>query len=163
MERSKYFNTLYFFLLIFILINFGRKAIPWILCFIVIVTLSDQISSHLLKPMVSRPRPCHDPLLLDKIRLLLHNCSDNPSFTSSHASNHFAMAVFIFLTLQPYLKKWSYLFFFWAATIGYGQVYIGVHYPTDVIGGALLGTCIGYFFAFQFNKRLPLNDNAALL
>ena len=147
---------LYIFLLLFILINFGKRAWPWMIGLLVTVSLCDQISSHLIKPFIDRLRPCNDLLLVDKIRLLLNYCSDSRSFVSSHATNHFGMAFFIYLTLKPYLQKWTYLFFIWAATISYGQVYIGVHYPTDVICGALLGTIIGYFTAWLFNSRFGL-------
>jgi undecaprenyl-diphosphatase len=144
---------LYVFLLVFVFVNFGKKAWPWIIGLLITVGLTDQISSHFLKHLVNRPRPCHDILLADHLRLLLGYCSDNPSFTSSHATNHFGMAFFIYFTLQPYFKKWSYLFFFWAATISYGQVYVGVHYPTDILCGALLGSTIGYFTSHYFNKK----------
>ena len=94
---------------------------------------------------------------MGKARLLLNHCPGSGSFTSSHAANHFGLAFFIYLTLKPYLKKWGYLFFLWAATVSYAQVYIGVHYPIDVISGALLGSAIGYFTSLQFNKRFILS------
>ena len=144
---------LYLFLLLFVLINFGKKAWPWILFLILTVTITDQVSSHVLKPLVNRPRPCHDVLLADHIRLLLGYCSDSRSFTSSHAANHFGVGIFIFCTLKTYFKNWSYLFLLWAATVSYGQIYIGVHYPLDVLGGALLGSTIGYLMALFINKR----------
>ena len=147
---------LYLFLLIFVLINFGKKAWPWIIGLVLTVTFTDQVSSHILKPLVNRPRPCHDALLADHIRLLLNYCSDSRSFTSSHAANHFGIGVFIFYTLKPYFKNWSYLFIIWAATVSYGQIYIGVHYPMDVLGGALVGSGIGYLMAFYFNKKFTL-------
>lgn len=147
---------LYIFLLLFVLINFGKKSWTWIIGLLTTVALSDQISSHLIKPLVNRPRPCHDIVLADHIRLLLNYCSESRSFVSSHATNHFGIAFFIYFTLKPYIKKWGYLFFFWAATISYGQVYIGVHYPIDVICGALLGSTIGYFVSLYFNKRIGL-------
>jgi len=147
---------LYIFLLIFIFVNFGRKAWPWAIGLLVTVSLTDQVSSHILKPLVNRPRPCHDLLVADHLRLLLEYCSDSRSFTSSHATNHFGVAFFIHQTLKPYFKKWSYSFFFWAATVSYGQVYIGVHYPIDVLCGALLGSSIGYFTSLIFNKRFGL-------
>ena len=150
---------LYFFLLLFVLVNFGRKAWPWIILLIITVGLTDQISSHVLKPLVDRPRPCHDPLLANSIRLLLNYCSDSRSFTSSHAANHFGVGCFIFYTMKPYFKKWNYLFFVWAATVSYGQIYIGVHYPVDVIGGALLGTVIGYFMATAFNTKFGFTSS----
>ena len=147
---------LYIFLIIFIFINFGSKAWPWVIGLLVTVSLTDQVSSHILKPLVNRPRPCHDLLVADHIRLLMDYCSDSRSFTSSHATNHFGVAFFVYQTLKPYFKKWGYLFFLWAATISYGQVYVGVHYPLDVLCGALLGSSIGYFTSLIFNKRFEL-------
>lgn len=154
---------LYIFLLAFVFINFGKKAWPWVAGLLVTVLLTDQISSHILKPYVNRMRPCHDIYLADHIRLLLRYCSDSRSFTSSHATNHFGVAFFIFFTMKPYFKKWGYLFFAWAATISYGQVYIGVHYPLDVICGALLGSTIGYYVSVFFNKKIGISsfDHAA--
>ena len=149
---------LYLFLLIFVLINFGKKAWPWIIGLVLTVTFTDQISSHILKPLVDRPRPCHDVLLADHIRLLLNYCSDSRSFTSSHAANHFGVGIFIFCTLKSYFKNWSYLFLLWAATVSYGQIYIGVHYPLDVLGGAILGCGIGYLMAFFFNKKFAFSS-----
>ena len=147
---------LYIFLLIFIFLNFGKKAWPWAIGLLVTVSLTDQISSHLVKPFINRPRPCHDLLLAEQVNLLLGYCSNSRSFTSSHATNHFGLAVFIYQTLKPYLKTWRYPLFFWAASISYGQVYIGVHYPADVIGGAVLGSMIGYFTSYICNKRFGL-------
>ena len=149
---------LYIFLLVFIFINFGKKAWPWVAGLLVTVLLTDQISSHILKPYVNRMRPCHDIYLSDNIRLLLRYCSDSRSFTSSHATNHFGLAFFIYFTMKPYFKKWGYLFFVWAATISYGQVYIGVHYPLDVICGALLGSTIGYSISVFFNKKIGISS-----
>lgn len=154
---------LYIFLLAFVFINFGKKAWPWVAGLLVTVLMTDQISSHILKPYVDRMRPCHDIYLADHIRLLLRYCSDSRSFTSSHATNHFGVAFFIYFTMKPYFKKWGYLFFVWAATISYGQVYIGVHYPLDVICGALLGSTIGYYISVFFNKKIGISsfDHAA--
>jgi undecaprenyl-diphosphatase len=147
---------LYIFLLLFILINFGRRAWPWIIALLVTVSLTDQLSSHLIKPLVNRPRPCLDPMLQDHINLLLGYCSESRGFVSSHASNHFGLAFFNYFTLRQFFKKWSYAWFAWAATISYAQVYIGVHYPLDVICGMLLGTVIGLSTSYIFNKRYGL-------
>ncbi|GGH62837.1 undecaprenyl-diphosphatase [Filimonas zeae] len=144
---------LYFFLLLLVLYNFGWKCWPWIAGVIVTVALTDQISSTLLKNWINRPRPCNDFFLSQYVRLLLGRCPGSGSFTSSHAANHFGVACFMFFTMLPYFKKWGYLLFFWAATVSYGQVYIGVHYPLDIIGGAVLGSVIGYQLARVFNRR----------
>ncbi|MEO6550430.1 MAG: phosphatase PAP2 family protein [Ferruginibacter sp.] len=147
---------LYIFLGLFVLVNFGSKAWPWIIGLIFTVAFTDQISSHIIKPFVNRPRPCHDVLLKDHIRLLLHYCNDSRSFTSSHAANHFGLAFYIFFTLKPYLQKWGYWLFFWAASISYGQVYVGVHYPIDILGGTIVGSSAGLFISAYFNKRFRL-------
>lgn len=143
---------LYLFIVVLALINFRQKAFAFILFAVVTIVLTDQISSSLVKPFFERPRPCRDPLLMNQIRMLLNGCSGGFSFTSSHATNHFGFAVYIFLTLGNIIGKWRYGFLVWAAAIAYGQVYVGVHYPLDIIAGALLGTGIGMFTAFLHRK-----------
>ena len=147
---------LYLFLIVFALMNFKQKALPWILFAVITVVLTDQVSSTLLKNWVARPRPCQEGALLGQMRLLLSGCSGGYSFTSSHATNHFGFAMFVYLTMRPILKKWGKVFFIWAATISYGQVYVGVHYPIDVLCGGLLGCGLGYVTASFFNKRIGL-------
>jgi undecaprenyl-diphosphatase len=136
--------------------NFGWRIWPWILFFIITVSISDQISSSLLKNWINRTRPCHNTALSDQIRVLVVYCPGSGSFTSSHATNHFGLATFIFFTMRTYFKNWAYLFFVWAAIISYGQVYVGIHYPLDVIGGAVLGWGIGLLTSFIFNNRIGL-------
>ena len=146
----------YLFLFVFMVINFGRRAWAWILFFVVTVSATDIISSRFIKPGFARLRPCNDETVSSTIRMLAEYCGQNGSFTSSHAANHFGMAVFLFLTLRSIIGKWSGLIFIWAAMICYAQVYIGVHFPFDVAGGALLGFIIGSLTASVFNKRFGL-------
>ena len=143
---------LYLFMILFLTLNFKNKAWIWILFAVVNVILTDQTSSHLIKNFIQRPRPCADEYLQFHVRLLLDHCSGGYSFTSSHATNHFGFAVFVFITLKDVLKQWKWSFIFWAATISYGQVYVGVHYPLDVLCGALLGTFFGFMMGRIFNK-----------
>lgn len=149
---------LYFFLGLVVILNFGWRIWPWILFFIITVALTDQLSSTFIKSWVDRVRPCHAPELADKVRLLLSYCPGNGSFTSSHATNHFGMACFIFFTMRPYFKRWGYLFFVWAALISYGQVYIGIHYPLDIIGGGVIGSGVGILTAAAFNRYIGLPE-----
>lgn len=146
---------LYLFLILFVVINFPSKAFSWILTAIITFAISDQLSSSLLKPFFARLRPCNDPELVGMVRLLLPNCGSGYSFTSSHATNHFAFAVFIFITMGQVLGKWKWAFLFWAASVAYAQVYVGVHYPIDVLVGGLLGTLIGYISANLYQQRFP--------
>jgi undecaprenyl-diphosphatase len=76
-------------------------------------------------------------------------------FTSSHATNHFAAAMYIFTTFKSISKRW-FLIFLWAFTISYAQVYVGVHFPADVICGAIVGLMVGYLPAIIYNKKIGL-------
>jgi undecaprenyl-diphosphatase len=89
----------------------------------------------------------------DSVRFLLSYKPQSSSFTSSHATNHFALAAFFYFTLKKYFNKWGLLFFCWAFMICYAQVYVGVHYPFDVICGGIIGFSIGYGFARFFNLK----------
>lgn len=143
---------LYMFLIFFLFLNFKSKAWVWILFALITVVITDQTSSHLIKNFIQRPRPCADDYLQFHVRLLLDHCSGGFSFTSSHATNHFGFAVFVFITLKDVLKNWKWLFIFWAATISYGQIYVGVHYPLDVLCGGIMGALIGWLTATMYIK-----------
>ena len=145
MRNSTNWIALYVLILIFVFYKLKQKAFIWLFFAILTIVLTDQISSHIIKPWIARPRPCADINFSAQVRLLLDHCSGGYSFTSSHACNHFGFTLFIFITLSSYLKKWKYLFLVWAATISYAQVYVGVHYPIDVFIGGILGATIGYF------------------
>lgn len=147
---------LYLFLIVFVFVNDKQKAWVWLLFALVNVVITDQVSSHLIKLFVQRPRPCADPFLQYQVRLMVDHCSGGYSFTSSHATNHFGFATLAFFTFRGILKKWSCIWFLWAAIISYSQVYVGVHYPLDVICGAMLGIGIGYGVATLFIRKYGL-------
>ena len=147
---------LYVFLFVFTLINFGRKAWPWIIALSLNAAITDQLSSTIIKNYVGRLRPCQNPAMAGHIRMLLNHCSGGFSFPSSHATNHFGAAMFLYCTLKQYIGNYAYLFFVWAATISYGQIYVGVHYPVDVVAGTMLGCLVGYITASFFNRKIGL-------
>lgn len=151
-RHSDTWLPLYLFLFLFMTMNFGWRAFPWMLILGVTAGICDQVSSSFVKEFFERVRPCREDTLVGHLRLLLNRCPTSGSFTSSHAVNHFGAAMFIYITMKGVFKKAGLLFFVWAATICYGQVYVGVHYPFDVVGGALLGCAIGYIFAMIFNS-----------
>jgi undecaprenyl-diphosphatase len=159
-RESTFWIPFYIFLVVFVFVNFGKKGWVWLLFAFITVLLTDQLSSSIIKNWVQRPRPCSDPLFSDQVRLLLDHCSGGYSFTSSHATNHFGVATFLFITLGPFFGIWKYLLFIWAALICYAQVYVGVHYPLDVVFGALLGFTIGHFVCWAYQKSDPLHINA---
>lgn len=152
-RESVTWTPLYLFLLIFAAINCKKSSIPWIAMALVTILLSDQFSSTLVKPFFGRLRPCNDPSLMGSVRLLLDGCGAGYSFTSSHATNHFALAMFLSVTLQSWLQRYAWILFVWAFSIAYAQVYVGVHYPLDVLAGAVLGSGIGLFTARLYTSR----------
>lgn len=154
-RESTFWVPLYVFLLLLMTMNFGRTGFWWVAALLGLVALTDLISSHVIKEILYRPRPCRDEVMAHEIRFLAKTCGMNGSFTSSHATNHFAIAMFIYQTLKQ-KTGWVALAFLWAAAISYAQVYVGVHYPFDVLGGALLGAIFGYIAARLFNHQTGL-------
>ncbi|QES88167.1 phosphatase PAP2 family protein [Rhizosphaericola mali] len=147
---------LYFFLLIAVFGNFGWKAWKWLAFVGLTILISDQLSSSFMKNFFNRPRPCNDETIKDSVRFLLGYRPQSGSFTSSHATNHFALGTYFYFTLKDYWKNWAKLFFVWAGLISIAQVYVGVHYPGDVIGGAILGYGIGWLTSKVFIQKFGL-------
>ncbi len=155
--RSKYlWAPLYLFLLVFILFNYPKKGWVLLLALVATIGLADIVSSHLVKKNVQRQRPCQHEELQQRVYLLIP-CGGGYSFTSSHATNHFAIAGFLILTLGKRFRQIRWPLLLWAASIAYGQVYVGVHYPSDVIAGALLGLLIGRLGARLLERSGQLN------
>ena len=146
----------YFFLILFVTINFKSAGWYWVLIFLATVAFSDLFSSRVIKEIFFRLRPCRDPNLADSVRLLASYCGGNSSFTSSHAVNHFALAAFVYNTFKNLSNKW-WPIFIWAAVICYAQVYVGVHFPFDVACGACLGYLIGYATARVYHTSMRLS------
>ncbi len=155
LRESIFHVPLYVFLLVFVLVNIGKKGWVWILAAILLIAAADGLSSSLIKPFFGRLRPCNDPNMMFQIRFLAKYCGANASFTSSHATNHFAIATFVYFTLKSYSKHFS-LFFVWAGLISISQVYVGVHYPLDILGGAVLGIFLGWLMARIARQALSL-------
>lgn len=139
---EKFWIPFYLFLLAFILMNMSKYH--WFTLIMIFATIgtADVVSSRIIKPLVERPRPCHSNSGLDNV-IVRVRCGAGYSFTSSHATNHFATATILFLIFGGGRKKWLYLLFVWAGLISFAQIYVGVHYPIDILAGTLLGISIG--------------------
>ena len=148
---KKSWIPLYAGLFIFTIFKFKWKAIFFALGIAATIGIADTVSSQFIKKSIQRIRPCNDDAVKTDVHLLI-NCGSGYSFTSSHATNHFAIAAFISLTLGIVYPWIRIPFYLWAGSIAFGQVYVGVHYPFDVITGALIGTIIGIIVAKTYNK-----------
>jgi membrane-associated phospholipid phosphatase len=154
LRSALHWVPLYLFLFVFVLMNFKIRGLWWVIFILVTVALTDMTGTYVFKYGFERERPCHDPQLVEHIRLLLtKHCAGGYGFVSNHAANHFGIAVFFFITFGRRFRKWAWVGIAWAALIAFAQVYVGVHYPLDVICGALLGVAFGIATGTFFNKR----------
>lgn len=147
---------LYLAILIYLGFKYKRKFLIIILFVILAVTLADQVSVQLFKNVFHRLRPCHEPALQGMIHLFNGECGGKYGFVSSHATNSFNVAL---LSLMFIKKRWYTIsIILWALIIGYSRVYLGVHYPGDVICGSLVGAFIGW----GVYKLYEVTDNRLL-
>ena len=133
-----------------------RSTVLIVLCSIAAVVIADGVSSHLLKPYFARIRPCLLPEMMSQVNLLVSRCSGAFSFPSSHAANHLALALFLSLVFRKSAFYLAPILFVWAVMIGFAQIYVGVHFPSDILAGFLLGLFCGFLAYLVFrilNKR----------
>jgi undecaprenyl-diphosphatase len=125
-----------------------------VIAVVLAVAVADKVTSGFMKPYFLRLRPCHDP----SIQIVMHHvtdCGGMYGFASSHASTSFALAVAWFSLLRRQVPQMVFLFL-WAAVYAYSRVYVGVHYPLDILAGTLVGLLVGYSFVqlyYIFLKR----------
>lgn len=141
----------------------GRKGRIVALLLIPLIYACDQLSSSVLKKIVERPRPCHEidgiPVL-ENVRLLVQ-CGSGFSFPSSHATNNFGIALF----LSYHYRKWTWAFLLYASLVGFSRVSVGVHYPSDILGGAVVGCCCAMMLIALWNlacRKYPVLELSVL-
>jgi membrane-associated phospholipid phosphatase len=153
--RNRYFwSPLYLFIIVFCCIEYRKKA--WYILGLLLLTfaLGDLTASRIIKPLAGRLRPCNN---LDLVNDIIHRvpCGSGFSFPSAHATNHFAIAIFLIFVFYDKWKPVLPLGLFWAFIISFAQIYVGVHYPLDTVAGALLGITIGLITAGIYKKLQP--------
>lgn len=154
LRNPKFWIPLYVFIVAFSLIRFKKQGLVLLLLLGVTFGVADFVSASIIKKEVQRIRPCNDQKLASTIVSRVP-CGSGFSFPSSHASNHFAIALFLSVAFH---KKWQWIWIaaiFWAFSICFAQVYVGVHYPVDVMAGAFFGALVGLLFGLLFKRLTP--------
>lgn len=152
---------LYIAILTYLAIREKKKFWLFLLFVVISVLLADR-GSVLIKNAVHRLRPCHEPALEGLVYTFRERCGGLYSFVSSHATNSFNVA---FISLLIVRKSWFTVFIIcWAIVIGYSRVYLGVHYPGDVLCGSIYGALVGsfsYYMYIYFEGKISWNTGKA--
>lgn len=153
----------YAILLLFLIRIYKKFSIYIVIAIAVTITLCDQTASGLIKNFAKRLRPSHEPSLIPLIHLSKAGAGGNFGFVSSHSANAFGLITFLFFLLPSRYNWLKIILLFWALFVSYSRIYNGVHYPFDVIGGAIVGIVSGsliwiLFKIFFKNKDLNINQ-----
>ena len=150
---------LYVLLLFFTYKKLGlKKTIAVVLFIALLIAVSDQ-TSQLFKYGFKRLRPCHNDEINGLIRVVKESCGGKFSYFSAHAANSMAIAIFFGKLLKDQYKVLPFMLLFWAVIVGYSRIYIGVHFPLDVLTGFFFGilyASIIYYFMKQLFKKAKL-------
>lgn len=142
---------LYLLLIYWAIRQYGKRCWWIILAVVLVVLCTDQLASHVCKPVFQRLRPCYNADFQDLIHLPKGMADGKYGFVSSHAANTFGIAAFLTPALRKYRPWTAIVLYLWAFISSYSRIYIGYHYPGDILCGALLGMLIGLILwkAFQ--------------
>jgi len=149
---------MYLLIAFLILKHYKMQGVVILLFVGVVIALCDQTASHLIKNLVLRLRPSHEPTLEGLIHLSKAGPGGMYGFVWSHAANAFGLATFLYVMLDNWFKWLKYWLFVWAVLVSYSRIYNGVHYPGDVIVAAGIGIFIGWAVSklYRFVEQKPL-------
>ena len=142
---------LYIFIFVFCLWRYKKQGLIIIVLLALTAGLADFGSATVIKSIFTRARPCNTPAL-DATIIERVDCGTGYSFPSSHAADHFAVAVFLSIVFYRQYKWILPVSLLWAASISFAQVYVGVHYPIDVTVGAIYGALVAWLFAWIYKR-----------
>ena len=137
---------LYLLLIYWAIRQYGKRCWWIILAVVLVVLCTDQLASHVCKPVFQRLRPCYNADFQDLIHLPKGMAGGKYGFVSSHAANTFGIAAFLTPALRKYRPWTAIVLYLWAFISSYSRIYIGYHYPGDILCGAILGILIGLIF-----------------
>lgn len=139
-----------FILIILLYKKKWRESILILLAIVLVVTFCDQFASHVCKPIFTRFRPTHHPDFMDQVKTVFDYRGGKYGFISSHAANAFGFATFMSLLFRYRLFTWT--IFLWATLTAYTRVYLGVHFISDIVPGAIVGVFFGWLVYWLYVK-----------
>ncbi|MDD2511893.1 MAG: phosphatase PAP2 family protein [Proteiniphilum sp.] len=137
-----------------------KEWLPVLVALVILFLLCDKITSDIIKPYFARLRPTHNPDIMEQVRTLYGYTAGRYGFVSSHAANASGLAVFSSLLFKN--KRYTLVIVIWAVIMGYSRIYLGIHYMSDVLGGMIIGSFIGYltYFLYSFSiNKLSVKTN----
>lgn len=147
----------FYMILTFLLIwKYKKDSILMILLIALLITISDQLASGIFKPLFERLRPSHNPYLVGKLHLVNNYRGGRFGFISSHAANVFSLAFYLTLVARDRLKWIPLVLIPWAIFVSVSRVYLGVHYPADIIVPAILSLPLAWIVARIYKVYNPL-------
>jgi len=149
---TEFWFPFYLVLLGFLIWRFEEDSIPMIIGVFLTVGLNDLITSGIMKPYFERLRPCYEPGIAELVHLI-DDCGYSYGFASGHSSNSFGIATFIWLIMKEHKIKMGCLFG-WALVVAYSRIYVGVHYPADIIVGMAIGIVVAILIFSIYRKYL---------
>ncbi len=153
-------NILMYLFLIFLLFYIQKTRPKFLYIFYLLfvialmITITDQ-GANIFKDSFQRLRPCYDESIKDSLRLVKENCGGKYGFFSAHASNSFSLAIFFGLLFKNRIRYIIIITMIYALLISYSRIYLGVHFPIDIIVGSSFGICVGIImYSFVYLKFL---------
>jgi undecaprenyl-diphosphatase len=155
----------FYVVIIYLLARQYRWQAAWmVLAIAAMITLADKTASALFKPYFRRLRPCYEPAIQELVHTV-GGCGGEYGFVSSHSANTFGLAMALWLLLRHEVRNVGYLFV-WAFVVSYSRIYVGAHYPLDLIGGALVGMAYAWlvvalyqWLTHRYGSKSEINKN----
>jgi undecaprenyl-diphosphatase len=159
--ETLFWLPLYLFLLYLVIKTYGKTCWIPLIGIAITILLADQITSGFMKPFFARLRPSREPSLQGLVHLVKGYTGGTYGFASSHAANTLGTATFFWLLFRD-TRRWIVLLFPWAIVMTYTRIYLGVHYPGDILVGGLIGIAsgwAGYRIVVALQRRRQLRQN----